>query len=85
MIGYCSLGDFCICTSYSNQKGVLGLVPEVLLLRNYSVAFYMIFRHISQNLLVLRGHLTIIEDEERPTMHDVLQKKLKMFKYVPSP
>ncbi|KAJ0962259.1 hypothetical protein J5N97_030087 [Dioscorea zingiberensis] len=61
-LGYYPLGDFCICTSYSNQKGVLGLVPE--------------------NLLVLREHLTIIEDEERPTMHDVLQKKFKMFKYI---
>lgn len=60
------------------------MAMQVFLLLNYSVAFYMIFRHISQNLLVLREQLNIIEDEESPMLHDVLQKKYKMFKYVAS-
>ncbi|KAJ0971787.1 hypothetical protein J5N97_019746 [Dioscorea zingiberensis] len=70
------------CILYLTLVGYKAAVPyfTVLLLLNYSVAFYMIFRRISQNLLVLREHLNIIEDEERPTMHDVLQKKFKMFK-----
>ncbi|XP_039121261.1 uncharacterized protein LOC120257997 isoform X2 [Dioscorea cayenensis subsp. rotundata] len=74
------------CILYLALVGYKAAIPyfTVFLLLNYSVAFYMIFRHISQNLLVLREQLNIIEDEESPMLHDVLQKKYKMFKYVAS-
>ncbi|KAH7685790.1 Transmembrane protein GPR107/GPR108-like protein [Dioscorea alata] len=70
------------CILYLALVGYKAAIPyfTVFLLLNYSVAFYMIFRHISQNLLVLHEQLNIIEDEESPMLHDVLQKKYKMFK-----
>lgn len=48
---------------------------------HYSVSFYVIFRHISHNLLVLRERLSFIEDEDSHAMHDALQTKYMMLKY----
>lgn len=56
-------------------------MKQVLLLLNYCISFYMIFRHISQNLLLLREQLTIIEDEDVHAMRDAIFSKYIMFKY----
>jgi lipase chaperone LimK len=53
---------------------------QVLLLLNYFISFYIIFHHISQNLLVLREQLSIIENEDVRSMHDAVYKKYIMFK-----
>jgi len=55
-------------------------VNQVLLLLNYSVSFYVIFRYISQNLFILREQLNFIENEDIQTMHDALRTKYTMFK-----
>lgn len=49
---------------------------------NYSFSFYVIFRHISQNLLVLREQLSFIEVEDVQSMRDAVYTKYIMFKYV---
>ncbi|KAL0010353.1 hypothetical protein SO802_005461 [Lithocarpus litseifolius] len=53
---------------------------QVLLLLNYLISFYVIFHHISPNLLVLREQLSFIEDEDVHTMHDAVYTKYMMFK-----
>jgi lipase chaperone LimK len=53
---------------------------QVLLLLNYFISFYIIFHHISQNLLVLREQLSIIENEDVRAMHGAVYKKYIMFK-----
>lgn len=68
-----------------NMHGSLMLIHDytnvqVLLLLNYFISFYIIFHHISQNLLVLREQLSIIENEDVRTMHDAVYKKYVMFK-----
>lgn len=55
---------------------------QVLLLLNYFISFYVIFHHISRNLLLLREQLSFIEDEEVHAMHDAVYTKYIMFKYV---
>ncbi|KAG9449172.1 hypothetical protein H6P81_009137 [Aristolochia fimbriata] len=52
----------------------------VLLWVNYSVSFYVIFRHISQNLLVLREQMNTVEDENIQIMRDSICSKYLMFK-----
>lgn len=60
-------------------------VIQVLLLLNYFVSFYVIFHHVSQNLLLLREQLSFIEDEDVHAMHDAIYTKYTMFKYVTHP
>lgn len=55
---------------------------QVLLLLNYVISFYVIFHHISQNLLVLREQLSFIDNEDVHAMHDAVYTKYIMFKYV---
>lgn len=55
---------------------------QVLLLLNYFISFYVIFHHISQNLLVLREQLSFIDNEDVHAMHDAVYTKYIMFKYV---
>ncbi|KAK7349198.1 hypothetical protein VNO77_06375 [Canavalia gladiata] len=70
------------CVFYLTLVGYKACVPyfSVLLLLNYFISFYIIFHHISQNLLVLREQLTIIENEDIQAMHDAVYKKYTMFK-----
>ncbi|KAJ6792446.1 Uncharacterized protein M6B38_239560 [Iris pallida] len=70
------------CALYLTLVGHKAAVPyfTVFLLLNYSVSFYVIFRHISQNLLALHEQLSFIEDEGVHTMHDVLHTKYTMLK-----
>ncbi|XVE52047.1 hypothetical protein DITRI_Ditri02bG0089200 [Diplodiscus trichospermus] len=70
------------CVFYLTLVGYRASVPyfTVLLLLNYIISFYVIFRHISQNLLVLREQLTFIEDEDVQSMHDAVYTKYIMFK-----
>ncbi|XP_020105457.1 uncharacterized protein LOC109722022 isoform X2 [Ananas comosus] len=70
------------CFLYLSLIGYKAAVPyfTVFLLLNYSVSFYVIFRRISHNLLVLREQLNFIEDEEMHTMHHALNTKYTMFK-----
>ncbi|XP_057732635.1 uncharacterized protein LOC130947943 [Arachis stenosperma] len=70
------------CVFYLTLVGYKACVPyfTVLLLLNYFISFYVIFHHISQNLLVLREQLSIIENEDVHTMHDAVYKKYTMFK-----
>lgn len=70
------------CILYLTLVGYKAAVPyfTVFLMLNYAVSFYVIFRHISHNLLVLREQLSLIEDEDSHTMHDALQIKYTMLK-----
>lgn len=70
------------CVFYLTLVGYKASVPyfTVLLLLNYFISFYVIFHHISQNLLVLREQLSIIENEDVRAMHDAVYKKFIMFK-----
>ncbi|KAG5141584.1 hypothetical protein JHK82_017279 [Glycine max] len=70
------------CVFYLTLVGYKACVPyfSVLLLLNYFISFYIIFHHISQNLLVLREQLSIIEHEDIQAMHDAVYKKYTMFK-----
>ncbi|KAL6006124.1 hypothetical protein ACLOJK_040170 [Asimina triloba] len=52
----------------------------VLLLLNYLISFYVIFRRTQRNLFVLREQLSVIEDEAIQTMHDAVYTKYTMFK-----
>ncbi|XP_042404101.1 uncharacterized protein LOC121993922 isoform X2 [Zingiber officinale] len=68
------------CILYLTLVGYKAAVPyfTVLILLNYSLSFYMIFHHISQNIIVLHEQLNYIEDED--TMHNALHTKFIMFK-----
>ncbi|RDX70951.1 hypothetical protein CR513_49750, partial [Mucuna pruriens] len=70
------------CVFYLTLVGYKACVPyfSVLLVLNYFISFYIIFHHISQNLLVLREQLSIIENEDIQEMHDAVYKKYTMFK-----
>ncbi|XP_058745386.1 uncharacterized protein LOC131618136 isoform X2 [Vicia villosa] len=70
------------CVFYLTLVGYKASVPyfAVLLLLNYFISFYVIFHHISQNLLVLREQLSIIENEDVRAMYDAVYKKYIMFK-----
>ncbi|KAL3528715.1 hypothetical protein ACH5RR_008037 [Cinchona calisaya] len=70
------------CIFYLTLVGYRVSIPyfSALLLLNYFVSFYLIFRHISQNLVLLREQLTIIEDEDVHAMHDAVFTKYIMFK-----
>ncbi|KAG6495542.1 hypothetical protein ZIOFF_043368 [Zingiber officinale] len=68
------------CILYLTLVGYKAAVPyfTVFLLLNYSLSFYMIFHHISQNIIVLHEQLNYTEDED--TMHNALHTKFIMFK-----
>lgn len=67
--------------SYPNlTMRIMFAVKQILLLLNYFIIFYMIFCHVSQNLIVLREQLSFIEDEDVHEMHDAVYKKYIMFK-----
>ncbi|KAK6284491.1 hypothetical protein POUND7_003443 [Theobroma cacao] len=70
------------CVFYLTLVGYRASVPyfTVLLLLNYIISFYVIFHHISRNLVVLREQLTFIEDEDVQSMRDAVYAKYKMFK-----
>ncbi|CAK9182511.1 unnamed protein product [Ilex paraguariensis] len=70
------------CVFYLTLVGYRASIPyfSVLLLLNYFISFYLIFHHISQNLLVLREQLSFIEDEDVQAMHDAVYTKYTMFK-----
>uniref|UniRef100_A0A5B7CBG1 Transmembrane protein n=1 Tax=Davidia involucrata TaxID=16924 RepID=A0A5B7CBG1_DAVIN len=70
------------CVFYLTLVGHRASVPyfSVLLLLNYFVSFYVIFHHISQNLIILREQLSFIEDEDVRAMHDAVHTKYIMFK-----
>lgn len=51
------------------------------MLLNYLIVFYVIFNHVTQNLIVLREQLSFIEDEDVQAMHDAVYTKYIMFKY----
>ncbi|XP_060205792.1 uncharacterized protein LOC132633403 isoform X6 [Lycium barbarum] len=70
------------CIFYLTLVGYRASVPyfSVLLTLSYFISFYVIFKHISQNLIVLQEQLTFIEDEEIPAMHEAIYTKYKMLK-----
>ncbi|KAK6912027.1 hypothetical protein RJ641_024120 [Dillenia turbinata] len=70
------------CVFYFTLVGYKASVPyfDVLLLLNYFVSFYAIFRYICQNLSLLREQLSFIEDEEVHVMHEAVYTKYTMFK-----
>ncbi|KAG0456012.1 hypothetical protein HPP92_023800 [Vanilla planifolia] len=70
------------CGLYLTLVGYKTAIPyfAVFVLLNYSISFYLIFRQISQNLLVLRQQLCLIEDEGAQSMHNTLRLKYTMFK-----
>ncbi|CAI9114181.1 OLC1v1014841C3 [Oldenlandia corymbosa var. corymbosa] len=70
------------CIFYLTLVGYRASLPyfSVLLLLNYFITFYTIFRHVSQNLSLLREQLMIIEDEDVHAMHDAILTKYIMFK-----
>ncbi|KAJ7963050.1 putative Transmembrane protein [Quillaja saponaria] len=70
------------CVFYLTLVGYRASIPyfSVLLLLNYFLSFYLIFHHISQNLLVLREQLSFIENEDVHAMHDAVYTKYTMLK-----
>ncbi|GMH22219.1 hypothetical protein Nepgr_024062 [Nepenthes gracilis] len=70
------------CLFYLTLVGYRASVPyfTVLLLLNYIISFYVIFQHISQNLLALQEQLSVIEDDDIRAMHDAVYSKYIMFK-----
>ncbi|XP_015069131.1 uncharacterized protein LOC107013768 [Solanum pennellii] len=70
------------CIFYLTHVGYRASVPyfSVLLTVGYVISFYVIFKHISQNLIVLQEQLTFIEDEEIPAMHEAIYTKYTMLK-----
>ncbi|XP_059303191.1 uncharacterized protein LOC132055406 isoform X2 [Lycium ferocissimum] len=74
------------CIFYLTLVGYRASVPyfSVLLTLSYFISFYVIFKHISQNLIVLQEQLTFIEDEEIPAMHEAIYTKYTMLKYAAS-
>ncbi|KAI4329222.1 hypothetical protein L6164_021509 [Bauhinia variegata] len=70
------------CVFYLTLIGYKACVPyfTVLLLLNYFISFYIIFHHISQNLVLLREQLSIIENEDVQAMRDAVYTKYEMFK-----
>ncbi|XWS11962.1 hypothetical protein CRYUN_Cryun37aG0049900 [Craigia yunnanensis] len=69
------------CVFYLTLVGYRASVAyfTVLLLLNYIISLYVIFHHISQNLLVLREQLTFIEEEDVQSMRDAVYMKYIMF------
>ncbi|XP_057967077.1 uncharacterized protein LOC131157160 isoform X2 [Malania oleifera] len=70
------------CVFYLTLVGYRASVPyfTVLLLLIYFISFYLIFHHISQNLVVLQEQMSFIEDEDVHAMHDAVHTKYIMFK-----
>ncbi|THU72688.1 hypothetical protein C4D60_Mb04t14820 [Musa balbisiana] len=70
------------CILYLTLVGYRAAVPyfTVFLLLNYSLSFYIIFRHTSQNLSVLHEQLSFIENEDIHAMHNALRTKYTMLK-----
>ncbi|XP_065023877.1 uncharacterized protein LOC135649449 isoform X2 [Musa acuminata AAA Group] len=70
------------CILYLTLVGYRAAVPyfTVFLLLNYSLSFYIIFRHTSQNLSVLHEQLSFIENEDTHAMHNALRTKYTMLK-----
>ncbi|PKA64714.1 hypothetical protein AXF42_Ash007461 [Apostasia shenzhenica] len=70
------------CGLYLTLVGYQAAIPcfTVFTMINYSLSFYLIFRHISKNLLVLREQLNLIEDEDAQSMYSALHVKYDMFK-----
>ncbi|KAJ4821490.1 transmembrane protein [Rhynchospora pubera] len=70
------------CLLYLTQIGYKAGIPyfTVFLLASYTVTFYVIFRRISENLLMLSEQLNFIEDEDVQSMHGALNTKYIMFK-----
>lgn len=55
---------------------------QALLCLNYLIVFYVIFNHVSRNLIILRDQLSFIEDDDIQAMRDAVYTKYIMFKYV---
>ncbi|VFQ66945.1 unnamed protein product [Cuscuta campestris] len=70
------------CVFYLTLIGHRASIPyfSVFLTLDYSILFYVIFSHISQNLLLLREQLAFIENEDVPHMHDAIYMKYTMLK-----
>nr|GLL35157.1 uncharacterized protein LOC109192232 [Ipomoea trifida] len=70
------------CVFYLTLIGYRASIPyfSIFLTLSYSILFYVIFNHISQNLLVLREQLAFIENEDVPGMHDAIYTKYTMLK-----
>ncbi|ONK69122.1 uncharacterized protein A4U43_C05F19580 [Asparagus officinalis] len=70
------------CIVYLTLVGYKAAVPyfTVLMLLNYFLSFYVIFRYISQNLFILREQLNSIDHGDMQTMHGALRTKYIMFK-----
>ncbi|XP_016562664.2 uncharacterized protein LOC107861810 isoform X3 [Capsicum annuum] len=70
------------CIFYLTHVGFRASVPYfcALLTVGYFISFYVIFKHIAQNLRVLQEQLTFIEDEEIPAMHEAIYSKYTMLK-----
>ncbi|KAI0515981.1 hypothetical protein KFK09_008652 [Dendrobium nobile] len=70
------------CGLYLTLVGYKAAIPyfTVFALFNYFLSFYLIFRRISQNLLVLREQLNSMEYENVQSMHNTLRMKYTMFK-----
>ncbi|XP_020583284.1 uncharacterized protein LOC110026621 [Phalaenopsis equestris] len=70
------------CGLYLTLVGYKAAIPyfTIFALLNYSLYFYLIFRHISQNLLVLREQLNSMEDVDVQSMHNTLRMKYSLFK-----
>ncbi|XP_058074233.1 uncharacterized protein LOC131222983 [Magnolia sinica] len=70
------------CALYLTLIGYKASIPyfTVLMLFNYFISFYVIFRHTARNLLVLREQLSFVEDEDVQEMHDAMHTKYTMFK-----
>ncbi|KAK8938287.1 hypothetical protein KSP40_PGU017955 [Platanthera guangdongensis] len=67
---------------YLTLVGYKAAIPyfTVFGLLNYSVSFYLIFRHISQNLVILREELSSMEDGSVQSIDNALRMKYTMFK-----
>ncbi|KAK8933912.1 hypothetical protein KSP39_PZI015723 [Platanthera zijinensis] len=67
---------------YLTLVGYKAAIPyfTVFGLLNYSVSFYLIFRHISQNLVILREELSSMEDGSVQSIDIALRMKYTMFK-----
>ncbi|KAI5651257.1 hypothetical protein M9H77_37262 [Catharanthus roseus] len=70
------------CIFYLTLIGYRTSIPyfSAFLLLNYFVSFYGIFRLVSQNLILLREQLAIIEDEDVHAMREAVFTKYIMFK-----
>lgn len=70
------------CAFYLTLVGYGASVPyfSVLLILNYLASFYLIFHHISRNLIVLREQLTFTADEDVYLMRNAVFAKYILFK-----